>query len=140
MKQKVIICDIDGTVALRVHRGPYDWGRVSQDSPNWPVIQTLECVSLAMQRPVVFVSGRKERCREATEAWIEDHIDTWDPWVLFMRQDKDDRSDVIVKREIYCRDIEPRFDVRLVFDDRNSVVKMWRELGLPCMQVADGDF
>jgi hypothetical protein len=30
--------------------------------------------------------------------------------------------------------------VRLVLDDRNSVVKMWRSLGLECWQVAEGDF
>ena len=28
----------------------------------------------------------------------------------------------------------------LIFDDRNKVVKMWRELGLPVFQVAEGDF
>jgi hypothetical protein len=28
----------------------------------------------------------------------------------------------------------------MAFDDRNSVVKMWRDLGIPCAQVADGDF
>jgi len=26
------------------------------------------------------------------------------------------------------------------FDDRNQVVEMWRGLGLPVYQVADGDF
>lgn len=140
MKQKVIICDIDGTVALRGDRGPYDWSRVGEDKPNWPVIQTLAALQWFHYWPVVFVSGRMEQCRKATEKWLNEHVDSREPWHLFMRQDKDNRSDVIVKREIYCRDIEPHFDVRLVFDDRNSVVKMWRELGLPCMQVADGDF
>ena len=27
-----------------------------------------------------------------------------------------------------------------VLDDRNQVVKMWRENGLTCLQVAEGDF
>jgi hypothetical protein len=31
-------------------------------------------------------------------------------------------------------------DVFLVVDDRNKVVKMWRELGLNTWQVAEGDF
>ena len=30
--------------------------------------------------------------------------------------------------------------VRFVLDDRNSVVAMWRSLGLTCLQVAEGDF
>lgn len=28
----------------------------------------------------------------------------------------------------------------LVFEDRARVVKMWRSLGIPCFQVADGEF
>jgi hypothetical protein len=28
----------------------------------------------------------------------------------------------------------------MVFDDRNQVVKMWRERGIVCAQVAEGDF
>ena len=31
-------------------------------------------------------------------------------------------------------------DVFAVFDDRNQVVDMWRDNGLTCFQVADGDF
>ena len=31
-------------------------------------------------------------------------------------------------------------DVFLVVDDRNKVVKMWRDLGLTTFQVAEGDF
>jgi hypothetical protein len=28
----------------------------------------------------------------------------------------------------------------LIFDDRDRVVAMWRSLGIPCFQVAKGDF
>ena len=31
-------------------------------------------------------------------------------------------------------------DVFAVFDDRQQVVDMWRQNGLTCFQVADGDF
>ena len=31
-------------------------------------------------------------------------------------------------------------DVFAVFDDRIQVVDMWRQNGLTCFQVADGDF
>lgn len=36
--------------------------------------------------------------------------------------------------------IRDRYDVRVVLDDRDSVVKMWRSLGLTCLQVALGEF
>jgi len=28
----------------------------------------------------------------------------------------------------------------MVFDDRDKVVNMWRENGIPCLQVAPGNF
>jgi hypothetical protein len=31
-------------------------------------------------------------------------------------------------------------NVAMVFDDRNQVVNMWRDNGLTCFQVADGNF
>ena len=31
-------------------------------------------------------------------------------------------------------------EILFVLDDRSQVVKMWRELGLTCLQVADGNF
>jgi hypothetical protein len=31
-------------------------------------------------------------------------------------------------------------DVVCVFDDRQKVVDMWRDMGLTCMQVAPGNF
>ena len=31
-------------------------------------------------------------------------------------------------------------DIVCVFDDRDKVVKMWRDNGLTCMQVAPGNF
>ena len=34
----------------------------------------------------------------------------------------------------------PKDRVLVIFEDRASVVKMWRELGLTCLQVAPGEF
>jgi hypothetical protein len=53
-----------------------------------------------------------------------------------MRTPKDRRKDTIVKKEIYKREIEDKFSVRGVFDDRDCVVDLWRlDLKLPCYQV-----
>jgi len=57
-----------------------------------------------------------------------------------MRNDSDTRCDTIVKREMYEEHIEPIYNVVAVFDDRNRVVDMWRELNLPVYQVWYGDF
>jgi hypothetical protein len=57
-----------------------------------------------------------------------------------MRPSNDSRKDEVVKEELYRTHIEKRFNVRFVLDDRDRVVKLWRRLGLPCLQVADGGF
>ena len=57
-----------------------------------------------------------------------------------MRADGDFRKDSEVKTEIYQRNIEQRWDVEFVLDDRNQTVRAWRTLGLKCLQVSEGDF
>ena len=57
-----------------------------------------------------------------------------------MRKTKDFRSDSIIKTEIYNEFIKDKYFVDLVLDDRDSVVKTWRDLGLLCLQVYYGDF
>ena len=74
-----------------------------------------------------------------TERWLERHGIIADG--LFMRRAGDRRKDTVVKREIYERHIAGHYTVRVVFDDRDQVVRLWRdELDLPCFQVAWGNF
>ena len=57
-----------------------------------------------------------------------------------MRQLGDSRRDAVVKGEIFEAEIRDRWRIVGVFDDRQHVVRMWRELGLTVFQVAEGDF
>jgi hypothetical protein len=57
-----------------------------------------------------------------------------------MRGDGDKRPDHIVKKIILSDMRKVGLDPVLVFDDRQSVVDMWRGEGLTCLQVAPGDF
>ena len=64
-------------------------------------------------------------------------------WVfddLYMRLPNDLRKDSIVKQEIYEMCIKDKYNVLFVLDDRDQVVNMWREQGLKCLQVAEGNF
>jgi phosphoserine phosphatase len=49
------------------------------------------------------------------------------------------RKDSIVKYEI-LQEIVKEYFIPFVFDDRDQVVRMWREAGLRCLQVASGNF
>lgn len=134
--QPVIICDIDGTLALAATRGPFEWAKVGEDGPNLPVIALLK--ALTPGRGIILTSGRKEVCRQATHDWLVRHGINYGE--LLMRADDDDRKDSIVKREMFDRKIRGKNNVDFVIDDRNQVVEMWRSLGLTVLQVADGDF
>jgi hypothetical protein len=135
-KLPAIIVDFDGTLALKGERKPYDWSRVGEDQPNLPVVFVVK--HLALFSTVLIVSGRDEECRWQSEMWL--HAQGISFHELFMRPKGDNRPDTEVKREIYEREIRDKYNVLLVIDDRNSVVKQWREMGLPYFQVAEGDF
>ena len=43
-------------------------------------------------------------------------------------------------KQMWLDTLVDKDDVFAVFDDRQQVVDMWRQNGLTCFQVADGDF
>src|SRR5699024_3291866 len=124
--QQVVVVDIDGTLALHVDRSPYDYTRVSTDAPNEPIVQLVR--SLKDDYRIVYVSGRKDSCREDTVAWLEKHVDV--DGDLLMRRADDDRPDYIVKNEIYDECIIPNCNIAFAIDDRDQVVRHVRNRGI----------
>lgn len=137
---KAIIIDVDGTVALKGTRNPFDESRVSEDRPNQPVIDAILADMAANDVYPVFVSGRSAGCSKDTIDWIEDYILPNGGFSLFMRKEGDNRPDYEIKLELFDRHIRSQYNVQRVYDDRNQVVKMWRSIGLTVLQVAEGEF
>jgi predicted kinase len=138
-KPNAYIVDIDGTVALHVARSPYDYTRVEFDGPNPAVISLLNVLRTGPMAPqIIFLSGRPDSCRDATEKWLDQHVQHWDE--LYMRAAGDTRNDAIIKYELFSWHVRNRFNVKGVLDDRDRVVRLWRALGLSVFQVNDGDF
>jgi hypothetical protein len=152
-KQKAIIVDIDGTIALFKGNGPNgedlrkpfyvedeECHHYLVDKPNLAVMELI----VAMQKQgyrIIFCSGRTDNNFAVTVQWLMEHLpNEIVTYNLFMRKKGDFRKDSEIKMEIYRNEIEPNFDVLFTVDDRNQVVQMYRELGLVCMQVAPGDF
>lgn len=137
---QAIICDLDGTLSMfkeKGHRGPYDASKCDQDDVNLPVLAILQ----AMERQgykIIFLSGREDVYRDQTETFLA--MAGFVGYPLFMRKAKDFRKDWIVKAELFDANVRGKWDVLFVLDDRNQVVNMWREMGLTCLQVADGNF
>ena len=130
----VVLCDLDGTIALIGDRSPYDAAKCELDLVNEPVRSILQNSGKA----IVFVSGREDKFKPQTLAWLAKHNINFDG--LYMRQSGDSRKDSIVKKEIYDEFILNKYNVAFVLDDRDQVVRVWRDLGLTCLQVDYGDF
>lgn len=137
--QDCILVDLDGTAALIWSRDPYDAARCEEDLPNKPVWDCLNAM-LRDGRQIIFMSGRSEDHKEQTLRWLNTHWSDFRAYGLYMRASGDTRSDVEVKRDLFNAHIRNRYNVLFALDDRDSVVKLWREIGVPCFQVNYGDF
>lgn len=129
---KAIIVDIDGTIASRHNRSPFEWDKVGQDKPRSFIIDLIKLyINHYVFDEIVFVSGRDSVCRHETLKWISKYFNI--PIyniTLFMRKEGDQRKDTIVKEEIFWDNIADHYNVLAVFDDRPCVVEMWYDIGI----------
>lgn len=146
------IFDLDGTIANVDHRRhlvekkPQRWDAFYKacvdDTPNTPVIATMELL-LAAGCEVQIFSGREDSVRKETVAWLTQHTSlNMKTTTLLMRPTGDSTPDDVLKKNWYENVLTAGERRRLVavFDDRDKVVAMWRSMGVPCFQVAPGDF
>lgn len=131
-----IIFDIDGTLAHMQNRSPYAWDKVDTDTPDIHVKEILDFYRKSYI--IIILTGRDGSCYEMTKQWLEDNEIFYD--YLYSREAGDSRKDSIVKRELWEKYIKDNYFVHAVFDDRNQVVDMWRDMGFKVFQVADGNF
>lgn len=139
-----VVFDLDNTLADASHRtpllilNPVPWddfyAACVHDKPIWPIINTLIAFRAAGARVEIW-TGRSDVVRDQTVDWLRKH-GVCAPFMR-MRPHGDHGSDVEMKRRwLYENDVPPD----LVFEDRASVVQMWREEGIRCAQVDVGDF
>lgn len=126
-----IIVDIDGTVAIKGDRSPFDWMKVDLDSPRSEIIELIYgYLHINPELNLIFLSGRDSVCYDLTNNWIKKYFPDYS-FQLFMRPENDCRPDYIVKEELYNNHIKNKFNVNMVFDDRPQVVRLWHSLKLP---------
>lgn len=159
--QKIYIFDLDGTLALIDHRrpildnkeNPHRWDDFYRacvhDKPNQPVVSIFELL-LAADHDIMIFSGRSQLVIFETVEWLikninwpfnsSENIKEWIYARLLMREIGDFTPDEILKKKWFdILDVDRKFSA-VVFDDRDKVVKMWRDNGITCFQVAEGDF
>lgn len=132
---EAIICDLDGTLAFMGDRSPYDASTCDKDIPNPYVINILEDFH-ENDYQIIFLSGREDKYLDPTCIFLANNI-SFDDYLLYMRKSGDSRKDSIIKKEIYKAEIENKYNIMMIMDDRLQVCNMWHELGLPLFRVGD---
>jgi len=148
---KTVIFDLDGTLALIEKRrkladkgnGKMNWKvffapeNIQLDEPNIPVIKTFQAMKLAGFRVGIF-SGRDAISKTETEIWLKKWGVDYD--FLRMRPQRDYTPDDVLKEAWLDELLNDGGEILCVFDDRDKVVKMWRDKGISCFQVNYGQF
>lgn len=142
------VFDLDGTLADCQHRVPLIDGTdegyraffaaCPGDTAIPHVIEVMDAL-IAVGHEVEIWSGRSDECECLTQQWLAANGIDW-RLLTFMRQAGDKRPDTVVKRQFLRRAAKLGKRPVAIFDDRSSVVDMWRAEGIPCFQVAKGDF
>jgi len=132
---KAVIVDIDGTLAHMNHgRGPFDWDKVEQDKLDREIADIVNGLR-DQGYSIVVLSGRDGICKPQTDKWLTDNEVFYSDF--FMREAGDMRKDSKIKAEIFWNKVSPKYNVRMVIDDRPQVTRMWRSIGLKVIQVGN---
>jgi len=151
----IYIWDVDGTIADNSHRLHFigadttkDWDSFYKASADdKPIFETIT-VARALDKAghtILYSTGRSEDIRQITLDWLMKYrLPQAQHLMLYMRKVGDHREDCVVKSEILDH-IFASYGAGLggyggVFEDRQQVVKMYRERGLRVFQVAEGNF
>lgn len=135
MKNRAIIVDLDGTLALLNGRDPYKTEDCNFDEVNFPLRVILHAIVTSFFYTIIIVTGREEKHRELTAGWLEDNAIPYSK--IYMRPDGDETPGYELKQIILNRTILPEQSVFFALEDDPRCVKMYRENGIPCFQVAD---
>tara|TARA_R110000737_G_scaffold332805_1_gene349940 strand:+ start:740 stop:1591 length:852 start_codon:yes stop_codon:yes gene_type:complete len=135
---KAVIFDVDGTLAKMNGRSPFEWMRVNEDLPKENIIRLAQMYKSAGFAVIIF-TGRDGVCLELTKEWLTKYNVPFDG--VFIRPEGNQEKDSIIKKRLFEDNIRGKYFVETIVDDRDQVVKMWRQdLGLTCLQVDYGNF
>lgn len=144
---KVIVFDIDGTVADNSHRThwlmtkPKNWraydAGMADDGLHGDIAWLVQ-QQFAARNWIVFATGRSEDHKETTVNWLVKH--ELFHHGLFMRKSKDFRKDSIIKVELLQQIRQDFGNPFLWFDDRDHVVEAIRNEGVRVLQVKEGNY
>lgn len=141
---RCILVDMDATLFLNTSGRPFygddlEPTDILKDEPIWPVINLVKAYQ-ATGNLVIGLSGRTDTkgIRACTIKQCDNvgiHLDA-----LILRPVGSRKRGDVSKKELFEQNIQGKYYVDFVIDDSTKVVKMYRDLGLTCLQPNDGKF
>ena len=141
---RCILVDMDATLFLNTSGRPFYGDDLEptdllKDEPIWPVINLVKAYQ-ATGNLVIGLSGRTDTkgIRACTIKQCDNvgiHLDA-----LILRPIGSRKRGDVSKKELFEQNIQGKYYVDFVIDDSTKVVKMYRDLGLTCLQPNDGKF
>ncbi len=136
-KSDIYIFDIDGTIAEKGRRNPYDMDSVDEDTYIKSVMDVMK--SMMKNNNVLVCTGRNNKSKVKTLEWFSSYGVDIPNDKIFFRGDKDQRADWKVKSEMWD-EISKRYNIVGMFDDRLQVVRHARNLGYKVFNVEYNNF
>lgn len=139
-KQKLVLCDIDGTIANNAHRQNLlkefkDWDKffsfMKDDEPIHVIIEMVK-KKVESNNHLIFLTGRPEKYRKMTENWLSKYFDN--EYSLLMRKDGDRRNKIIVKEEIFNENFQKK-QIKACFENDPELIELWQKLGLNVIDI-----
>lgn len=159
---KSIVVDLDDTLCNTSQRQHTIWrdenGKIpleswelfhslcAEDEPNQDVIRMLDAfetfIGTKEETGIIIVTARPEKYRAVTLDWLKRYLVKVD--ALIMRPDGDKTGSEYLKIRLLEQWFGTKENVleRIAFclDDRDKVVKAYRDYGLVCWQVREGAY
>lgn len=141
-KKKCVVFDLDGTLCDVTHRLKYIQAFPKQrelfhsscidDGVNHRVFELYELFR-KNGYSMVLLTCRPKKYEHLTKEWLESNGVKYD---MLISSDKKELTDAKAKRFYKENVIEPEYEIAFAVDDRKSVIDMWREVGVTCLDVA----
>lgn len=152
--RRIAIWDLDGTLSCGLHRlhllpakedahrceAWNEFNLAAKDDA--PIRHNIELYKTMWRAgwTCIILTGRGDVARKVTEDWLLKHGIMPGKYSLIMRAADDHRVDTVFKEEVVNM-IRQRMnhEVIMAFDDAEHVVKHFRQMGVPCLQVTHYD-
>lgn len=140
----VILVDMDATLCLNTTGRPY-FGEgaaegMEKDEPINEIVGLVRAYCNFHNAELIILTGREDtpESRVATEKWLDAHLLC--PDMVLMRPKGDYSAGPDCKKKLYEQYVKDKYYVPIVLEDSTKCVRMWRDLGITCLQPNDGKF